>query len=278
MIKKVLQKIRPGEDNPEPVHNLSKDLKQLPIIVSGTGRSGTSVLLGAIAAHPQVHNRHQEKGEAPFITKFLDFLVSVDESKAADYVNRNYRSGQEEKNVLFVNLLRDIHSPSAKDTNSKYWPAKAALNEAEHKKFISIAGEFPLVKIYRNPISVIDSSMNFHGFEHLPFDRLCKRWLKGTRDLGYFNSAPRTYVVKYEDLVNDPKSEFKKILSAINVDHSDRPAKFFSETKINSAYKSKKKPSVKERWDSWSKDQQQEFIELCGDIAKELGYEIPQAK
>ena len=255
------------------------DLQQKPLIVSGTGRSGTSILLGAMAAHPDVHNGPEQKGEAPFITHFMQFLVDVDNAPYGPYVNRNYRSGIEKKNEIFINMLRDINSPAAYQNDSaKFWPAKCGLNEEQFLKLQELTDGFPLVKIHRNPISVIDSSLHFHGFEHLSFEQICRRWIKGNKEMDFFRSQANTYVVAYEDLVKDADATFKSIQETIGLRHSDKPAEFFKKTKINSAYKSKKKPSIEQRWDSWTKEQQKEMIDLCGDLMEELGYDVPKVK
>lgn len=253
------------------------DLKQEPLIVSGTGRSGTSILLGAMAAHPDVHNGPEQKGEAPFITYFLQFLIDTDNAPYGAYVNRNYRAGQEKTKEIFINMLRDINSPAAKENETaKYWPAKSTINEEQFLKLEELTEGFPLVKIYRNPISVIDSSLHFHGFQHLSFEQICRRWVKWNKDMDFFRSQANTYVVSYEELTAKPDETFKAIQETIGLTHSDKPAEFFKNTKINSAYKSKKKPSIEERWESWTDEQRQQCVEICGELMEELGYDVPE--
>ena len=254
-----------------------------PLVIGGIGRSGTTILLRAVAKHKHVYD--PPTGEGAFFQRFFNFLYKAEENMPArDWMMRNYRVGEENRGFFMLRMIRDMQSPDIRNANTRglrYWPIKGSLPLAPIRKLYELDPKARYIHIYRNGISVVHSASKFHGFEERSFEEQCERWKLGMERMEEIMNQKDIVITKYEDLDADPHKEFKRIFKEAGLEHDDNPAHFFAGTHIFSSYSNedqKKRPSVEERWNSWTKKQQQMFKKICGPKMKDLGYDIPKGK
>lgn len=163
-------------------------LKKEPIIIAGCGRSGTSLLLSILSAHPNIYGISKETNIFGFERKFnTNFLNRINNSRK-----------------LLPYLLKD-----EKILTSKRWCEKTPRNI----RFIdSILKEFKnkvkIIHIVRDGRDVITSIHPQTNEYHIPINR----WIYDVSNGLKWKDSPNVFLVKYEELVNNHKETIVEIL------------------------------------------------------------------
>jgi hypothetical protein len=145
-----------------------------------------------------------------------------------------------------------------------------------------------LLILVRDGRSVVQSGMGTFGWD---FDRACRMWSEAADAIGHFQQtegarADRWRLVRYEDLVDDPEGQLRRLFEflALNPATYDFKAARDLPVRGSSAFGREGRDvhwelvakdasfAPKERWRSWRAEQLDRFQWLAGDQLRHLGY------
>ena len=146
-----------------------------PILVVGTGRSGTSVLLQALGKHPQIYAL---PGEAPFLTSIggAAFLFEHAENRsyylASIKVTKDYLYDQLRRLGFEVaagphyglkRLFKGLVGAADTPLRRRFWCAKSFPSEKVTDGLLALYPTVRFVYIVRNGCDVVHSRTKFKG-------------------------------------------------------------------------------------------------------------------
>lgn len=266
-----------------------------PVLVIGTGRSGTSVLLQALGRHPVIADL---PGEAPFLTSIGYSAYLFEGHEDRDYyrdsikVDRQYlyqqlrrlgfevAAGPHYGLKLFVKgLLGRGTSPLGR----RFWAAKTFPEETAAEGWRVLYPSVKFLYIVRNGCDVVHSMTKFGGFSQREFRRHCESWAEGVKKYQYLVAAPDAFFLRQEDLLSDPEEMFKHILKFIGLQYDPGPANFARTTLIHPLDRKTRTdvdPKIelghrRPGYSEWTYEQKSLFVTVCGQGMGELGYEVP---
>jgi hypothetical protein len=259
-----------------------------PIFVTGIGRSGTSALLKSLLSHRQVL-RPKVLGEAPFIGHFTAFLEAYENDPGnGSYHTKNYKISEPERLAAFRRLIEQLHvvpeDPRQRgDETVRYWPVKAFTRQEHFAKFKQLYPSPKILYIIRNGLEVVNSTRRYHGFKHLSFKAICKRWAGSITTNAFLEAEPSCAVILHHELIAEPAATMRKAFARIGIDHDDGPGEFLASNVFNSSFsETNDDEQVKDlfasraaAWESWTEAEQATFIRICGAKMQERGFALP---
>lgn len=259
-----------------------------PIIVTGIGRSGTSVVTHALPAHPQFV-RPKELGEAPFLGRFARFLQEYEDDPVyRTYHLESYRAAPQERSRLFNDLMFRLHVDPADpaqldDPQVRYWVAKAFPEEASFAKLGEYFPAARFIYVIRNGIEVVSSARRWPGFAHLPFAALCRRWSSALELNRFLETAPGVAVIRHEALVADPHGTMARTLETLGIAPHPGPGDFVASNVLISSFAAEaagqeRQAALANRagdWTSWTRSERAIFTRICGEAMRSCGYALP---
>lgn len=250
---------------------------QSPILISGVGRSGTSILLLALIEHKSV-SRPRRVTEAPFLREFIDFLCRLDRGDDySEYVSKNYLCTDEERKSYFAKMINDVVFKSEQEGN--FFPCKTTMvTEKAWEKLLTIFPDARSLYIVRNGIEVVNSSLNFEPFSGAGFTALCQRWAEYSVAFSYLEKSSGASLIYHDKMSSDPYATFRDALDGIGLERDDAPARYVEENFLNSSFEKDGKFSLQERrelaWSSWTGEQRSIFNTICGPEMERHGFSL----
>jgi hypothetical protein len=266
-----------------------------PILVVGTGRSGTSVLLQAIGEHSRIISA---LGESPFIP-YVGALIHPFEFRhnreyhleslatSKDYIYEQFRRLCFESAMgRYYGLKRFLSNPGfllKKKWTAKYWCAKTFPNEVEAQGLARLYPNIKILYIFRNGCDVVYSRMKFRGMSRIEFEEQCAFWAKSVEKYAYLGCMEQAVSVRQEDLASKPDEVFASVQTFIGVDYEAGPTRF-AQTSLIHSLGDRTQTAVDVQnvlvnrpkgYTTWTSEQKKTFIDLCSEGMKKLGYEIP---
>ncbi len=250
------------------------------IVVSGIGRSGTTVLRNCVAAHSDIDSLNQES----------NYLFSIMREANLASENRSLMQAMSFDVATFWKKHRqfvlDFFWPDPRPQSdapqaiSTYWrlDPRAAMGLADSFPQLSICS------IVRNGVEVVSSYQSFDAFKDIPFEKTCEIWAFGYLMTQYCRDNDHATLIRYEWL--DSKSgEFQNALAECfakvglvfdpnclaPLSENFHPTKVKGESRNDSNDRSKRK----DRWKYWTSQQRKSFTTICGEAMDGLGYPIP---
>ncbi|MGE0232806.1 MAG: sulfotransferase, partial [Flavobacteriaceae bacterium] len=242
--------------------------------------------LKSLGEHPEF-DKASAVGEAPFISSFFHFLKDFEEtSPNASYNTKNYRKGQIERQEIFRGMIEKLHT-SGSAVDKKYWTSKISLNMENYRFFEEIFPDFGVIYIIRNGIEVVNSARKFTGFMDRSFSDLCRRWQQSLARSAFLERSPRCALIRHEDLISNPSDTMSGAFIHLGVTENPGPGNFIDSTIFNSSF-SASSSNVEgnsaqtlahrrvEAWESWSREERQTFLDVCGEEMRRHAFAIPQ--
>jgi hypothetical protein len=274
---------------------LSASFFHHPIMVVGTGRSGTSVMLQALGKHPRIYAL---PGEAPFLTSIGGSAYLFEQAENRDYyldslrVSKDYLYGQLRRlgfetaagphygiNRLVKGLLGRADTPRGR----RFWCAKSFPSEKVTAGLLALYPGIRFVYIARNGCDVVQSRTRFKGFTHQEFRQHCLNWAEGVAKYRHLTKLPQCFQTRQESLVADPHAVFSGLFARLHIPDHPGAAEFAATTMVHPLDKATSTDTDTRRafaerkppYADWTDDQKALFKELCSQPMTELGYEIP---
>ena len=250
------------------------------IVVSGLGRSGTTLLRNCIAAHPEIDARNQESnylfslmrgGNLAMEDEFLVRFLAV---KTSEFWN------------LHREMILNLCWPKVQKANSSV-KAIATYTKLDPRAAMGLEKTFKRLSIIyalRNGIEVVSSFQSFKPFQNLSFADACRLWSIRYDMFQYCRDNEHATLIRYELLASDQEkweASIDECLQRVGLSFHDgcrkplskpfAPTRFEGESRQDAKDLSKRK----DRWRLWTEEQKDVFVDVCGQAMQDLGYEIP---
>jgi sulfotransferase family protein len=170
-----------------------------PVIIGGCGRSGTSLLLSILAAHPKIYALPEETGMLKYWHEIRDAESDAVRYRAAR-IDRMYRH----------TLLHPIPKQATR------WCEKSPLNVRHLEQILSHFGDHVrFIHIIRDGRDVLTSR---HPWAPEAYWVTPQRWVDDVRSGLRFHDDPRVYTLRYEDLIYHHEASLLGICEFIGED------------------------------------------------------------
>jgi len=265
-----------------PVELNTHPFSDLPLLlISGVGRSGTTVLRKSIGAHRGIQSLDRE-------CNIIHDLSMLARNNLEDEHRRlNLAVSVDEYWSLFRQMILHLHwpidkidpndSPAAISTYSQITPAGA-------KGIQNIFPRHVICFIIRNGIEVVSSHMLHEAFRNKDFSDICRTWAHHTNMLNYARNHGRFFLFRHEWFHDreTARQGLEQAFASIGLPPDEdcidvamrktiHPTKFPGE----SAEMARDRTMRKERWRLWTDEQRDTFATVCGAAMERLEYPIP---
>jgi len=255
-----------------------------PLFIVGFPRSGTTLTEQMISQHPRIHGGDELSG-----------LLLIEEYAAAQVIQNLEpypaclaavpQAGKQDTLAKLRDFYLHIAAESqAIDPAKPYFTDKMPLNENHMGLIRLLFPAAPIVHVIRHPLDIVLSCYTnqlYHGggcalsLDTLAF-HLVETWKLVDHYLAELDL--RYTRIRYEDLLNDPEGEMRRVLSFIGESWDPRCLDFHKSNRIarTASYAQINQPlyrSSQERWRAYHKHLQP-VIPVLAPLVEKLGYRL----
>lgn len=250
------------------------------LVVSGLGRSGTTVLRHAVCAHPDLDGLNRESNY--LFTLMREANLASENSNITNNLVVDLRAFW----LAHRQLILELCWPKV---SSKTIKAIATYTKLDPRAAMGLTETFPgfsLAYIVRNGIEVVSSFQSFPAFQHLSFEEACRIWSLRYDMIQYCRDNSHATLLRHEWISTEPEkweAALEECFQRVGLHfHPDcrkplqktfHPTRYAGESRTDARDRERRK----ERWRLWSEDQRDSFEQICGDAMENLGYPIPWA-
>lgn len=259
----------------------SHPYSDLPIIlITGIGRSGTTVVTKSIQQHPEVYSNGVESNA------ISDFMSAALKNCTLESRKRQLVVTQEtyEKEVqdFLLRIRFPVDQSPAKTPKALSTFTAMTSDVAEFAN--SVFGKVVWVCIIRNGIEVVSSRMAHRNFGKQSFRENCLTWNRAGDMFGWANTHENAVVLRHEELHQPVLADQKlaRLFGKAGIENNPKCLDYFSRVKRNSTSVEKESEKVQqdltlrhERWKFWTDEERETFKEVCGSQMELMGYPIP---
>jgi hypothetical protein len=251
-----------------------------PLILSGIGRSGTTALRMSLGTHPNLIYNMAENNIVMDILEIGLHNCTYPSRKAS------MQMSQDRYDKAFRNLLLSVlyPRPPLAITRPKRWMASTDINPRLAEYLRQLFPDVRLVYLVRNGIEVVSSRMLFEGFKDGPFRWQCEVWAKAEGMVRWGVEQNYFYLIRHESLLD--RDSISRVLTGLwswlGLKDNPRCAEALTNSNYHpTTFASEASSAVndllhrKSRWEFWSDEQRNMFVEHCSSAMAYLGYEIP---
>ena len=273
--------ITPPTLNGKRFHQSGHRFGELPfILISGTGRSGTTIVTKGIQKHSKVYSNGVE-------SNIIHDLLSAGLRNCQMPSRRNQlilplpRYEMEFRDLIlrlrFPEEMNGIDEPLALSTFSSMNPTIAEFFEKLFPQVVWLV-------VVRNGIEVVASRVEHQTFGRFSFEENCLVWSRCVEMADYAHQSDRGVVLRHEELFDRDLIEQRLggVFGKAGLDYQPRCGDFIlrtrrhgTQTQGESDENSLDLGKRRDRWKYWTKDQRIQFNRICGTAMDSLGYEIP---
>lgn len=249
------------------------------LLVSGMGRSGTTVIRNCVANHPEINCLNQESNYIFHLMRGANLHLESSFDRKNLVIDETQFWSMHRQFILKMLWPQPTEQapPRAISTYSKLDP-RAAIGLAETFSKLSIC------YVVRNGIEVVSSYRAFANFKHLSFEEVCRTWAFHSLITQYVIDQPHCTLVRFEWLQEDlPRfvTALGRSFEQVGLKFNDacrlplaeqyHPTRYAGESSKDSRNLAKRR----DRWQRWSDHERELFSELCGPTMQSLNYAIP---
>ncbi len=251
------------------------------ILVTGQGRSGTTVLTKAIASHPDVLSNEVESNIIRYVLEVA--LLNVTKPSHVAQMQVDLPS----HHLLFRQLLLHLQFPSQSfpvQTVPQAISTFSSMNPDVAKYSEAVFPGIQFVNIVRNGIEVVSSRMVHRTFGEQSFEQHCYAWAVSREMVEWGADRAHFHLVRHEQLLDATVCQdmFRQLFVALDLPHDDSSAQYVARHQRNQTEfdgEQQQQPGDMrrraDRWQFWTKPQREMFVDRCGDAMAFFGYEIP---
>ncbi len=229
-----------------------------PILIGGCARSGTTLLLGILGAHPRIFPFPKELG---FLTHWEEDQRTA--KQVPSRIDRFYRE------LILHRIPRTVHR----------WCEKSPANVRHIDKILDFYGEgVRFIHIIRDPRDVCISEHpqpSKRGRYHVDPER----WVRDVKAGLEYQEHPSVLTVRYEDLIRHSHEELDRICRFIGEERPPEIDDWSRHTKVkqNRAWKAGAKPLTERSIGNWKEadpERLREILEYPGleELMQHCGY------
>ncbi len=278
-----------GEHGANYTEQISSEIMDKFLFLTGVGRSGTTVLRTGLGQHPDIYYNGKENNIVQDLLKVAYHNCTLTSRKFAMVVS------QKEYDHIFRDALKALLWP---DAVLKTRPCKMAAINFEGNQLDYLGAVFPGCKVLclvRNGIEVISSRMRHPSFASQSFETHCEVWNRSLGVIRWGASQPdRFRLVRHEWFYQTDlfQPELKALYQWAGISYSELPFNHIagtlrhptpsgqtiaSDAFIHSSDTEKTHYflSKRQRWSDWNPQQRQQFETICGEQMQTLDYVIP---
>lgn len=260
-------------------------MEKSPIFIGGAGRSGTTLLRVILDSHPEICCGPELK-VTPLIAQMWHSFQGC-----APELN-HYMISQQDITTIFQQMFKMLTTRLLAQSQKKRIAEKTPGNAQFFQHLHYIFPESPLIHLIRDGRDVVCSLLSLEWYDHITGERIeytknienaaqyWKTQVQKGRDTSQHPSAGKRYFeLFYENLVENPEQELKKLLTFLEEEFDEKILDFHQKKRnladessacqvMNPIYK-----TSKNRWESeLDHNQKNIFKEIAGDLLIELGY------
>jgi hypothetical protein len=243
-----------------------------PIFVIGAHRSGTSVLAQSLGRHSMLWF----SVEGMFMNALygpdrLNQIYARATERRWNWLVRQGVSYEELAEALGLGL----NSLYTSRSGGKRWIEKLPENSLMARTLASMFPGSVFVHILRDGRQAVNSNVNRR--QPVPsgktFDLACHAWSKYARAAHDFTIAypDRSFTVRYEQLVADPRETFLRIFWFLKVSAENTPLDYLTSERINSSFEAGTDAPSPDPWSIWTDEERQTFLEEAGETMVYVG-------
>lgn len=261
--------------------------------VVGCGRSGTTALCKALAAHPQIlmgkpeAPLHHHIGDIAFeyeygrIKKYYNYSIKISSDQFWENLRELcFRSVWGDDFGLKFSLKKLIRGRSKRSV--RYWGSKSFPNSTESMGLNWLFPNSKFIYIFRNGIEVVNSMMKFDAFKDLTFEEKCEFWALRIFRYQYLIKDPRAVTIRFEDLVDKPNKVLERVFLHLGLPLYQASISYLTENMVHPLDEKdqianpqkifKMRPPA---YSGWTENQKSVFKQICTEAMNKAGYSIP---
>ena len=278
-------------------------MKRYPkLFITGTMRTGGSLLINLLSAHPKIlilnervhffrfiYNKYN-----PLNSENLEYLLNDQKlrlkyRKDINLKTNHLKSKIKSTELSYKNIYNEFMNYFMLNTQKKIWGEFAGLQWREIPIFLDFFNEGKVIHMYRDPRAVLASWKKLSSIPNNAYLNCIFNWVDSTNYLLKFKRIFNSNVyfpIKYEDIMINPKKNVLKLIDFIGVEKNNilfQPEKWSNSfnpklvTIPRSAHEGDKILGFsKSRINNWKNNLEDWEIALtefiCNKNMKELGY------
>ena len=244
------------------------------LFIVGAPRSGTTLLQRLIITNPNIDGFNNE-------TSILSPKSIYDYNRFKDLLNIDAFQRHIKKSTCIVSFFENMHEEFINDKN-KYILEKTPQHIKKIKFILRLFPKSKVIHIYRDGRDCYISGKNAKNIpQSLNLKTYAKYWKKCIKNRLEVKSK-KIFDTSYETLVSDPKTILTEIFKFLNVEFSDNQMNMrnYSHDKRAQTEAFKRlndkidSSSVNQHLKYMSKEEIQEFNDICSDQLIKLGYNL----
>jgi hypothetical protein len=251
------------------------------LLVTGQGRSGTTVLTRAIAAHPLVCSNRVESNV------LKDVLLAGHASSTVDSRVRQMVLDREEHDAVFRRMLTALLFPERLWTEPGRPQALSTFSamDTDAADFaVSALAGIHFANIVRNGIEVVSSRMRHRVLGQHTFEEHCCAWAAAANMARWGEHRADFTLIRHENLLKAEscRQTLADLLTRAGLPPCDACVEYVQTEQRNRTVYEDEPAGIADnlalrssRWQYWTREQHETFRRICTPAMEYFGYEIP---
>lgn len=247
------------------------------VVLTGIGRSGTTMLRKSLGLHSQIYyNGNENNIFIDMISTFHKNCTMPSRKVAMELSQPAYN--EQVKQTIFNFLFPDKHK-----IKQKYVLIASALHTESISYLKVLFPNVHVLQIVRNGIEVVSSRMLYDGFKHNGFEDHVDKWNLGMTisDVCKDILKAQYKLVRHEHFLDldNLKGQVADICKWLDIDFEENVFNSISQTKFHpTVVEVKDSENLKDRnnrWTTWTVAERTLFKEKAASNMEALGYKMP---